>query len=119
MLATNLTIASETYNLTGQDLVKSIRNRTGDASGIDQVLTISHLPAKVLGVQNVRRLVRLDYLTTDANAKTTTASVYMVVNHPQSSAVANATLIAMMNTLASFITASSNANVTQLLNGEY
>ncbi len=118
MLTANLTIGSETYNLTGNDLKKSLRARTGDADGIDQVLTISHDVAKINGVTNDRHLVRLDYRTTTVEGVASDASAYLVINQPRTTAVTNATITAMCVALATFITASSNANLTQVLNNE-
>jgi hypothetical protein len=118
MLTANLTIGSETYNLTGNDLKKSLRARTGDAEGVDQVLTISHDVATINGRTNDRHLVRLDYSVVDENSVSTEASAYLVINQPRSTAVTDANMIAMCVALATFITASSNANLTQVLNGE-
>lgn len=118
MLAANLTIGTETYNLTGNDLKKSLRSRTGDPNGVDQVLTISHDVAKIAGRTNDRHLVRLDYTTVDSEGIQTDASAYLVINQPRSSAVSNATLISMCETLSTFCTASSGANLAQVLNKE-
>jgi hypothetical protein len=118
MLTANLTIGSETYNLTGNDLKKSLRARTGDAEGVDQILTVSHDVAKVNGRLNDRHLVRLDLSKIDATAVQHDCSAYLVINQPRSTEITDAEIIAMCVALATFITASTNANLIQVLNGE-
>lgn len=118
MLTDNLTIGSETYNLTGRDLTKSLRARTGDAAGIDQVLTISHSLATIAGIKNARHLARLDYYTASEAGIVTTASAYLVVNQPQSSVVTEAIIKGMVGQLAVLVTASTNADLVKILNNE-
>lgn len=118
MLPANLTIGSETYNLIGNDLKKSLRARTADPEGVDQVLTISHDTAKINGQINDRHLVRLDYTKTDDEAKETSASAYLVINQPRSTAVTTVVLLAMCSAIAEFINANAQGNLTQVLNKE-
>lgn len=118
MLAANLTIGSETYNLIGNDLKKSLRARTGDPAGVDQVLTISNDQAKIGGRVNDRHLVRQDLTKVDGEGLQSEASAYLVINRPRTTAISDAEVIAMCVALATFITANSNANLVQVLNNE-
>lgn len=119
MLSTDITLGSDVFSLSGNDLVKSTRDLvTEPDSSTDTVLTISKATAKINGVTNDRRLVRIDRTKLSETGAATLASVYLVINQPRSSAFTATNLKDLCVSLATFITASSNAHIVKVLNNE-
>lgn len=65
-----------------------------------------------------RHLVRYDQVLVDSELVPATASVYFNVVRPPNTAITDAVLIAMVNTLVDFLADDANGNVTKLLNSE-
>jgi len=119
MLATDLTLGSDVYTLSGNDLVKSTRGLvTEPTAGTETELTISKSQTKIDGLVNDRRLVRIDRSVLSETGTPVKASVYLVINQPKSSVFTAAQIRTLCVSLATFITASSNGHIDKVLNGE-
>lgn len=81
-----------------------------------KTLIVSH---ETLKDGTERHLVRLDRTEVDALLVPATASVYLVISRPPSTALTNVVFIEMVNQLIDFlIEGGTNANVTAVLNNE-
>lgn len=118
MLNASLTIGADTFNRTGNDLVKSSYAKTGDSAGTQNLLSVQQGSAVVSGRKNARRLVRLDRSVVDSNGVLHEAAVYLVIQHPQDTEIDDTDVKDMVVSLATFLTASSAAATVQIINGE-
>lgn len=104
------------YDLRAADLNHSEYSVAGLTLPANKELLVSHDTGKN---GELRHLVRLNHTEIDAYGVPATASVYMNVVRPQSTAITNAIIIEMVNRLIDFlIEGGANANVTKLLNRE-
>lgn len=109
---TNLTV----FTLRAADLDRSIFSVQGLTLPIEKKLTVSHDVGKS-GEQ--RHLIRNDRTEVDALLMPATASVYINIIRPPSTAITAAVIIEMVNQLVDFLVeGGSNANVTAILNNE-
>jgi hypothetical protein len=109
---TNLSV----FDLRAADLNRSEFSTAGLTYPAERKLTVSHEETKD-GV--LRHLARIDETVVDSLLVPATASAYIVIVRPKSTAVTNALLIGVVNYLIDFLVeGGSNANVTKLLNRE-
>lgn len=109
---TNLSV----FDIRAADLHRSEFSVAGLTYPAERKLTLSHEETKD-GV--LRHLLRVDETVVDALLVPATASAYLVINRPKSTAVTNALIIGIVNYLIDFLVeGGSNANVTKLLNRE-
>jgi hypothetical protein len=104
------------YTAQAQDLGKSVFSVQGLTPPASKELVVSHDTGKN---GEGRHLIRLNHTEVDALLVPATASVYLNIVRPVSTAITNAIIIEMVNRLIDFlIEGGSNANVTAILNNE-
>lgn len=109
---TNLTV----FTLRAADLDRSIFSVQGLTLPNEKKLTISHDVGKS-GEQ--RHLIRLDRTEVDALLMPATASVYINIIRPPSTAITAAVITEMVNQLVDFLVeGGANVNVVAVLNNE-
>lgn len=109
---TNLTVFAQRF----ADSDHSEYSVSGLTLPAEKVLTVSHSTGKG-GEQ--RHLVRIDRTEVDSILVPATASVYMVLVRPPSTALTNAIFKELVNQLIDFfVEGGANANVDAILNGE-
>lgn len=109
---TNLTVFTKRF----ADSDKSVFSVSGLTLPAEKKITVSHETAKG-GEQ--RHLVRLDRTEVDSYGVPATASVYLVIVRPPSTALTNTVFIEIINQLIDFfIEGGTNANVSAVLNSE-
>jgi hypothetical protein len=114
--ATDVDTNAQTFALRAADLDRGEYSVAGLTLPTEKKFTVSHDTGKG---GELRHLMRYDYTVVDANLVPATASVYCVMVRPPNTAVTDAIIIAMVNTLVDFlIEGGSNANVTKVLNRE-
>jgi hypothetical protein len=114
--ATDVDTNTTVFVLRAADLDQSVYSKAGLTSPAESKLTVKHETGK--GGEG-RHLIRHDRTEVDANLVPATASVYLNIIRPPSTAITNAILLEMVNMLVDFLVeGGSNANVTAILNSE-
>lgn len=114
-VATAVVTNQTSFVLRAADLGQSTFSVSGLSLPSAKTLLISHQVGKN---SEERHLVRLDRTEVDALLVPATASVYLNIIRPSSTAITNAIIIEMVNQLVDLLIKSSNASVTALLNSE-
>lgn len=118
MLSNTLTIGGDTYNRLGNDLTKGVFGKTGEAAGNTNTLQVQQGTATVGKTPVFRRLVRRDLSKTDEAGLKHEAAVYLVIQHGDDALISEADVVAMASALCAALTASTNALLVQIVNGE-
>jgi len=115
--ATDVDTNTVTFALQAADIGKSIFSQAGLTPPIEDLLTISHDTDKA---GNRRHLIRRDQtLPNSITGIPATASVYLVVVHPNVSQFTNAVIGNITNTLVDFVVeGGALANLIKVLNNE-
>jgi hypothetical protein len=125
-LGTSLTLSKDSptdvdtntivYDLRAADLNHSEYGVAGLTLPSVKEFVVSHDTGKG---GELRHLMRLNHTEIDAFGVPATASVYLNIVRPSSTAITNAVIIEMVNRLIDFlIEGGSNGNVTKILNRE-
>lgn len=114
--ATDVDTNTSVFDLRAADLNRSEYSVAGLTFPAENKLTIGHEVAKG-GEQ--RKMIRNDETAVDALLVPATASVYLVIVRPASTAITNTLIKQCVNRIVDFlIEGGSNANVDKVLNGE-
>lgn len=118
MLNASLTIGSDTFNRLGNDLTNGVFGKTGETAGHTNTLKIQQGTAQVGKTKVFRRLVRRDLVIIDESGASHEASAYIVIQHGSDALIDETAVKDLVLSLTTLLTASSAANLVQIINGE-
>lgn len=109
---TNLSVFAQRYGDNG----KAVYSVAGLSYPAEDLLTISH---EVTKAGNQRHLIRRDKTKVDANLVPATASCYLVIDRPPSTAISEVDINYMIGQLVDFIIeGGGGTRIAQILNNE-